>query len=126
MVRGFNDEEITKSFGSKPKLRAELRAVDTVPPGEDKPSELVDLGMVLRATQQNTAAINGLTVQVGTLSREVSQHGKTLDEGRGDLVKDASKSAAKHTSNRMGALIGALVVLWEVASPYIHQLMGNR
>jgi hypothetical protein len=122
MVRGFNDEEITKSFGSKPKLRA----VDTVPPGEDGPNELVDLGMLLRATNANTAAIHGLTVQVGTLSREVSQHGKTLDDGRGELVKDASKSAAKHTSNRMGALIGALVVLWEVASPYIHQLIGPR
>jgi hypothetical protein len=117
----WKDEETTKRFGSVPKLRP----VATVPPEADKPSELVDLGMVMRATQGNTAAINALTVQLNTLSREVTQHGKALDEGRGALVADASKSAAKHTSNRMGALVGALVVLWEVASPYIHQLLAR-
>jgi hypothetical protein len=121
MVRGFGkDEEITKRFGSVPKLRAQP---DTVPPDSGDSVGLVDLGMVMRATQANTAAVNELTVKFGTLEREVTQHGKTLDEGRGELVKDASRSAAKHTSNRMGALVGALVVLWEVASPYAHQLV---
>jgi len=120
MVRGFDkNEEITKRHGSVPKLRP----VDTVPPEKEASPELVDLGMVMRATQANTAAVNALTVQFGTLSREVSQHGKTLKEQRGELVADASKSAARHTSNRMGALVGALVVIWEFASPYIQQLI---
>ena len=120
MVRYEPEEEPTKRHGSLPKLRA----LDTVPPeAEGAASELVDLGMVLRATQANTTAINGLSVQLGTLTREVAQHGKAIEEGRGELVADASKSAAKHTSNRMGALVGALVVAWEFASPYIHQLM---
>lgn len=122
MVRGYEEDELPTKRGS-----ARLRAVDTVPPENDPATaELVDLGMVMRATQANTAAVNAMRVELGTLSREVTQHSKALSEGSAELAASASHSAARHTSNRMGALFGALVVIWEFAAPYVHQLFGGH
>ena len=83
------------------------------------------LGQLMAAVQAGNARASSLSAEVSTLSREVGQlsrgleeHSKTADAA----AKTAGTTAATHTSNRLAVLMGALVTLYEIASPALHEL----
>jgi len=56
------------------------------------------------------------------LATEVHQLRQDIEEDRGALVTGASKTAAKHSSNRLAILMGALFSLYEVSAPALHEI----
>lgn len=105
----FSDEEPTRS-------RMLPRAVPSAPPTDGDLAELV--GQLLTATARLQSDVNELK----PILSEVRQLRKEIDDDRHALVHGASSSAARHSSNRMAALMGALFTLYEVSAPYLHDL----
>lgn len=62
------------------------------------------------------------SLEVNTLTREVSGLRRDLDLDRAELVRSSSKHAAVKSSNRMAGLLGALFVLYTEAAPILHEL----
>ncbi len=108
----FHDEEITRG-GLRP--LAPLRAVSE-PPQSD---ELVMLGQLMRSVAKLQTDVDTLK----TLPSEVRSLRDEIRLDRDALVHGASKHAANHSSNRMAALMGALFTLYEISSPYLHELV---
>ncbi len=80
------------------------------------------MGMVMRQTVANTAAIESMQVQLSTFGRELRQHSRGIESDRPALAKEAAKGAAKHTSNRLAVIMGGLFTIYEVCAPYVHQI----
>jgi hypothetical protein len=120
----FEDERPTRP--TQPKLRA---VAPTAPASETRelaanadPLSLEELiGKCMAATNQNTAVVEALSVQVGVLTTKLEQHSQASDQRR-DEIKQATVKAAAHGSNRLALLLGALVTVYEVASPILHEL----
>lgn len=96
---------------------------DSEPPLSDDVH--VALGQIMAAVQANNARTANMVVEFQTLSREVGALARATDEHRkgvDDAAKKAGTTAATHTSNRLAVLMGALVTLYEVASPALHEL----
>lgn len=69
-----------------------------------------------------TRQVGSLRRDYGTVTRELTQLRKDIELDRGALVAGASSQAAKHSSNRTAALMGTLFTLYEISSPYLHEL----
>jgi len=109
-VTHFTDEEPTKNHLGRVALRS------SAPPREEERPihDLYELVGKIMASEQSTRQ------DVQTLTREVRQLTLSLEQDRPAIAKDASTSAAKHTSNRMAILFSALVVIYEQAAPALH------
>lgn len=112
-ANGFDsEEEITRNFGAR--SSANIRHAAGQLPG----SELETLGRLMAGQARADRKIEALTLDVQTLTREVHQTGKTVQADRGALAHET----AKHSSNRMAALMGALFTLYEITSPYLREI----
>ena len=80
------------------------------------------LGQIMGATARTGRKVDDLTIQIGTLSREVSGLRADIEQDRRALVHGAASKASTHTSNRMAGLLGALFLLYTEAAPYLHEL----
>jgi len=72
----------------------------------------VALGQVMGAVSRQGERVELLAHEVGGLRRDVE-----LD--RRALVRGASRSASRHSSNRTAALMGTLFILYEQAAPVL-------
>jgi hypothetical protein len=95
--------------------------LSSLPPLAEDPDEA--LGQLMAALARQGRHISLLKRDVGTIRTEVTGLRKDTELDRGELVDGASRKAAKHSSNRMAALMGALFTLYEVSSPYLHELV---
>jgi hypothetical protein len=102
-------EEDTRPNLLRPSLKQ--RAAESVPPQDDDST----LGMLMRQTVNNTAAVQALRTDMDVLSREVRQHNRAAPV--------SIQSSAKHASNRMAALMAALFTIYEVTSPWLRELI---
>lgn len=107
----FEEERPTGRFHSS--SRMPVSAPPPPPPDDD-----TTLGLLMTAVTRLERTVGSLSVDVGTLTREVTQLGKDAKEERPKLVKHA----AANTSNRMALLLGALFTLWEAAAPILHAI----
>jgi len=80
------------------------------------------LGVLMAATARNGRHIASLKRDMGVVRTEVTGLRKDLAEDRSELVKDTSHAAAKKSSNRAAVLFGTLFTVYEVTSPYLHEL----
>jgi hypothetical protein len=110
------EEERTRPSGRIPHASA-----PSLPPEEPVTIEAM-VGKVMRDTVKQTLKIRELELTVSRMDRELGQIRKELELDRTHLVASSSKKAAGHASNRMAALVTGLFALWEVASPYLHEL----
>lgn len=94
-----------------------LRAVESVPPKSLE--ELV--GELMAATAKNTATVRSLAVEVGTLSRELGAHTREAQD-RSSKLSEVTKKAATQGSNRLAMLLTALVTVYEISAPALHEL----
>lgn len=109
------DDEPGTSPGSR--SRGALKVTD--PPELELDADVhVALGQIMRAVTVLSRKVEGLAL----LPSEVSALRREIDDDRGALVHDSSRSAAKHSSNRVALLMGSLFSIYEVSSPYIHEL----
>lgn len=108
---GTWDEDTRPQGLLRPSLQQ--RAAESVPPDDDS-----TLGMLMRQTVQNTAAIQAMKADMTTLVREWRVHQKGIDEDRPVLASDS----AKHASNRIAVLMGSLFTLYEVTAPYLREV----
>jgi hypothetical protein len=67
--------------------------------------------------------VMGATARVGErvelLAREVNGLRRDVELDRRALVRGASRSASRHSSNRTAALMGTLFILYEQAAPVL-------
>lgn len=89
------------------------RIVRSVPPSDD--DLYTNLGKVMARAARTDRKVTTLASDFAELRRE-------LAEDRGELVKGASRSAAKHSSNRLAVIMAALFSLYEVTAPYVHDI----
>ena len=98
--------------------------LSSMPPLPDDVHEA--LGVLMGAVARHGRHLDGIKRDLGTMKTEVIGMRKDIELDRGALVQDASHQAAtkaaKHSSNRMAALMGTLFTLYEMTSPYIHEL----
>lgn len=94
-----------------------LRAVESAEPRTT--DEL--LGQVMAATAEHTKVLEALSVQLGDLTRRFEEH-SDASIARKDEIKEATTKAASHGSNRLALLLGALVTIYEIAAPALHEL----
>jgi len=80
------------------------------------------LGQLMAGTARNGRHIATLKRDYGVLRTEIVGMRKDLEQDRGVLVDASSKAAAKRTSNRTAALMGTLFTVYELLSPYLHEL----
>lgn len=83
------------------------------------------LGQVMAEVLRGSARVANLSEEVSTLTREVGQLTRELADHReasDNAAKKAGTTAAAHTSNRLAILMGALVTLYEVAQPVLHEI----
>lgn len=95
--------------------------LSSMPPLAEDPDEA--LGQVMAVLARQGRHVSLLKRDVALVRTEVTGLRKDLEEDRDELVNGASKKAAKHSSNRMAALMGALFTLYEISSPYLHELV---
>ncbi|HXC23125.1 MAG TPA: hypothetical protein VNU28_00955 [Solirubrobacteraceae bacterium] len=121
MSRAFGEQEETTRAGvpklvprAVPPLSADLHEAmgqlmaETVAQGRR-------LDELARVVGENTAAISGFeNVLLSAIAKQ--------NREREGLVQTASTKAATHTSNRLAALLGALVLLYSEAAPVLHEL----
>lgn len=96
---------------------------DSEPPLSDDVHEA--LGQIMAAVQASNARTANMVAEFQTLSREVGQLARVTEDHRkaaDDAAKKAGTTAATHTSNRLAVLMGALVTLYEIAAPALHEL----
>ncbi len=107
---------------SIPKLRALQPSNSGMAPAGTAPKSLEEIvGELMTATVQNTAVIEALAVQVGSLDGKWQAHAEA-SERRKTEIKDATTRAAAHGSNRLALLMGALITVYEIASPFLHEM----
>ncbi len=95
--------------------------LSSIPPlAEDRDEALGQMMGVLARQGRHLQLVKR---ELGLLRTEVTGLRKDIGEDRDELVNGASKQAAKHSSNRMAALMGALFTLYELSSPYLHELV---
>lgn len=99
---------------------AALRAV--APVSDAPPATLEELvGQLMGTTAENTKVLEALNVQIGTLTGKLTEHIAAAGEQHEDLKQVTTKAAA-HGSNRLALLLGALVTIYEIAAPALHEL----
>ncbi len=101
-------DEDTRPNLLRPSLQQ--KAAETEPEDDDS-----TLGMLMRQTVNNTAAVDSLRTDFDVLAREVRQHTRSAPE--------SIQSSAKSASNRMAALMASLFTVYEVTSPWIRELI---
>ena len=112
---------------SIPKLRALQQSTSGIAPAgsahdQSTPKSIEEVvGELMAATVQNTAVIEALAVQIGSLDGKWKAHAEASEERKKE-IKDATVKAATHGSNRLALLLGALVTLYEIAAPVLHDL----
>ena len=121
-MSSFHDTEETTQNQRGTLSSRNLRAALPSEPPALEGSELELLGRALASSARTDRKVENLTTEVRTLSTEVSQLRKDLEEDRGALVHGASRSSAKHTANRMAGLLGTLFLLSELAAPCLREL----
>ncbi len=97
-------------------------ALRAVAPVNEEPASLEELvGKLMRKTAANTEVLEALNVQIGTLTGKLTAH--IEDSGkRHEDIKAVTTQAAAHGSNRLALLLGALVTIYEIAAPALHEL----
>jgi hypothetical protein len=93
-----------------------LRASDSYPPLD--PDVHVALGQLMGAVARLERKVDALM----PLRSEVHQIRRDVELDRGELVSGASSMAARHSSNRMAALVTSLFALYELASPFLREI----
>lgn len=106
-----DDDEPTRPDLLRPSLEQRATAV---PPADDDST----MGMLMRQTVNNTTAIAALRVDVQTMTRELHQSSRMAEQDRSSIAA----GSAKHASNRIAVLMGALFSVYEVSSPYLREL----
>ena len=113
----YDDERPTS--GGSSRLRS-VQSVVTAPPpaGSSEPKSNEELiGEMMAAVAANTSSVTNLAEQVNLFGRELGAHIRAAD-----TRTDEVKAAAKHGSNRLALLFGALVTLYELTAPYLHDI----
>lgn len=111
-------ERPTRPDASSSKLRAVSAVVDSEPPAPTL-DQLV--GQLMAATAQNTKVIEALSANVGSLTGQLTAHIEGAGERKAE-IKQVTTQAAAHGSNRLALLLGALVTVYEIAAPALHEL----
>lgn len=103
--------------------RADSVALRVVSPSSEAPPASLEelVGQLMAATAQNTRVIEALNVQIGTLTGKLTAHMEASSERHED-IKSVTTKAAAHGSNRLALLLGALVTIYEIAAPALHEL----
>lgn len=109
------------------KTRPDLTKIPPPVRLESEPPESRDhdtiLGKMMAALAKNDRVMRELQAAHETLTREVGGLRRDIDKDREALVQGASTRAAAHSSNRLAVMMGGLFTLWEVASPYVAELL---
>lgn len=125
MTTPREDTPVTRP--SIPKLRALQPSNSGMAPAgtaydQAAPKSLEEIvGELMAATAQNTAVIEALAVQIGSLDGKWKAHAEQ-SEKRKTEIKEATTKAAAHGSNRLALLMGALITVYEIASPFLHEM----
>lgn len=103
--------------------RGDSSALRVVSPVSDAPPASLEelVGKLMAATEQNTRVVEALSVQIGVLGVKLDDHLQLANEQHEDLKVVTTKAAA-HGSNRLALLLGALVTIYEIAAPALHEL----
>lgn len=93
------------------------------PAGQTRVPESLEeiIGALMATTAENTRVIEALAVQVGSLTGKLDAHSEA-SEHRKTEIKDATTKAAVHGSNRLALLMGALITVYEIAAPFLHEM----
>lgn len=110
-------ERPTRPDASSSTLRAVAALESEAPPASL--DELV--GQLMGTVAQQTKVIEALAVAVGTLTGKLEEHIAAAAEHK-DEIKDVTTKAAAHGSNRLALLLGALVTVYEIAAPVLHEM----
>lgn len=94
--------------------------LSSMPPLPDDVHE--SLGVLYAVQARQGRHLEGLKRDYGVIRTEVVGLRKDLELERGELVASASTQAAKRSSNRVAAMMGTLMALYELASPCLHEL----
>jgi len=95
-------------------------SLSSMPPLPEDENEA--LGVLYAAVARQGRHLEGIKRDYGVIRTEVIAMRKDLELDRGALVEGASRQAAKHSSNRTAAVMGTLFTLYELLSPYVHEL----
>jgi hypothetical protein len=121
MTTPREDTPVTRPHGL-PKLRQPSSSgfapagsiADNLPPSKTW-EEIV--GGLMATTAENTRVIEALAVQVGSLTGKLEAHAEASERRKVEITK-----AAAHGSNRLALLMGALLTVYEIASPVLHEI----
>jgi hypothetical protein len=94
--------------------------LSSMPPLSDDVHEA--LGQIMGTCARHGRHLQAVKTQLGTMQTELVGMRKDIELDRGALVEGASHTAAKRSSNRMAALMGCFFTLYEIASPYLHEM----
>jgi hypothetical protein len=125
MTTPREDTPVTKP--SIPKLRALQQSNSGMAPAgtaydQEPPKSLEEIvGALMATTAENTRVIEALAVAVGSLTGKLDAHAEA-SETRKTEITEATTKAAAHGSNRLALLMGALITVYEVASPFLHEM----
>lgn len=116
----FPAEERTRPTGPK------LHAAPSIPPDEFVTDEEL-LGKMMREVIGVKVGLRDVNHQLSLLSGEIRQLSRAVELDRTHLVNQSSTKAATkaaaHSSNRMAGLVTTLFIVWEAASPYLHEFI---
>ena len=104
------DEENTATTGRALPRRGPIPNVARPVPGSSALTQ--DVHELLGLLMASVARLETKHAELAPLAGEVAQLRRDIELDRGDLVHDASKSAAKHSSNRLAILMGALFSMY--------------
>ncbi len=124
MTTPREDTPVTRP--SIPKLRPVQPSTSGMAPAgtayDNAPQSLEEIvGQLMATTAENTRVIEALAVSVGSLTGKLDAHAEA-SEKRKTEIKEATVKAAAHGSNRLALLMGALITVWEIASPFLHEM----
>lgn len=124
MTTPREDTPVTRPHGL-PKLRAMQPSASGMAPAgtaQDEQKSLEQIvGGLMATTAENTRVIEALAVAVGSLTGKLDAHA-AASETRKTEIKEATVKAAAHGSNRLALLMGALITVYEIASPFLHEM----
>lgn len=98
------------------------RASKVLRTASSQPPEAGDVHELLGQMMAGLARLERKVDELLPLRREVHQLRRDVELDRKALVNGASSKAAKHSSNRMAVLVGALFAAYEAASPVLHEI----
>jgi hypothetical protein len=112
----FDPDDAERTSGGK---QRSSQVLTTVPP-EDPEARLKTLVAQVGSLKGYVSACDS---SVSRLSTEVAQLRRDVELDRKSLVHDASKSAARKSSNRVAMLMSGALLIWEQVGPVVGPLV---